>query len=193
MGLRENDWMSADDFLLWEGEQELRYELVDGAPMMMVGGTAGHDMIIMNASAYLHGKLRGTRCRVHSAGMKLRCPNDNIRYPDITLACGRVEPSDILSSDPRVVFEVLSPSTKSIDFLIKLRDYKTIPTLSAYVILWQNEPRALVHRRSDLGWTEEEVTGLDGVIALPEVEVTLPLAETYDGLPPPKPRARSRK
>jgi len=183
MGLRKLESMSVDEYIAWENEQELKHELVDGVPRLMVGASAAHDIVAVNASTYLHAKLRGQICRVHSGGMKLRCLNDNIRYPDITIACGPFNPTDLLSSEPRVVFEVLSPSTKSTDFLIKLRDYRTIPTLSAYVILWQDEPRALLHRRSGEGWTDEEIAGRDGVILLPEIGVDLPLSEAYYGLP----------
>jgi Uma2 family endonuclease len=193
MALRKFDQMDVEEYLLWEAEQERRHELVDGVPQMMVGGTASHDIVKTNATAYLHGKLRGTGCRVHSSDMKIRCLNDNIRYPDITIACGPLESSDQLSSEPRVVFEVLSPSTRTTDFLVKLRDYKTIPTLTAYVILWQDEPHAMAFRKTSKGWIEEEVQGLDSIIALPEIDVSLPLAEVYEGLPKPKPRSRSRK
>lgn len=193
MALRKLERLSVEDFLHWEVEQEAKHELVDGVPQLMVGGTAAHDVVVMNASGFLHSKLRGTRCRVHTAGMRVRCLNDNIRYPDITIACGPLEPNDLVSREPRIVFEVLSPSTKSADFLIKLRDYKTVPTLSAYVILWQDEPRALVHRRAREGWTEEEILGLEGVVPLPEIDIALLLAEVYEDLPPPKRRSRSRR
>jgi Uma2 family endonuclease len=184
MGLRKFERMSIEDYLAWEAEQEEKHELVDGVPQLMVGATTAHDIVTMNASAWLHGKLRGTRCRVHTAGMRVRCLNDNVRYPDITVACGPFEPTDLLSSEPRIVFEVLSPSTKGVDLLIKLRDYRTVPTLSAYVILWQDEPHALIHRRAGEGWTEEAVIGLEGIVSLPEIDVGLPLAEVYEGLPP---------
>jgi Uma2 family endonuclease len=193
MALRKFDRMDVEEYLLWEAEQEVRHELVDGVPQMMVGGTLGHDVVKTNATAYIHGKLRGSHCRVHSSDVKIRCLNDNIRYPDITIACGPVVPTDLMSSDPRVVFEVLSPSTRTTDFLIKLRDYKTIPTLTAYVILWQDEPRSLVYRRTGESWIEEEIQGLNGIIPLPEIDIALPLSEVYEGLPPVKPRSRSRK
>lgn len=193
MGLRKFERMTVDEYLAWETDQEVKHELVDGVPMLMVGASTAHDLIKMNASFLLMSKLRGTRCRVHSSDMKIRCLNDNIRYPDITVACGPFEGSDLLSSEPRVVFEVLSPSTKGVDLLIKLRDYRTVPTLSAYVILWQDEPHALIHRRAGEGWTEESVIGLEGIVSLPEIDVGLPLAEVYEGLPPPKRKARSRR
>jgi Uma2 family endonuclease len=193
MALRKFDRMDVEEYLLWESKQEFRHELVDGVPQMMVGATIGHDTVKTNATLFLGNKLRGSRCRVHSSDVKIRCLNDNIRYPDITIACGPVVQTDLMSSDPRVVFEVLSPSTRTTDFLIELRDYKTIPTLTAYVILWQDEPRSLVYRRTGEGWIEEEIGGMYGIIALPEIDIALPLGEVYEGLPPVKPRSRSRK
>jgi Uma2 family endonuclease len=193
MALRKVETMTVEEYLIWEAGQEVRHELVDGIAQMMVGGTTGHDVVKFNASLYLGNKLRGTRCRVHTSDMKIRCFNDNIRYPDITVACGPLVPTDQMSNDPRVVFEVLSPSTRTTDFLVKLRDYKTIPSLTAYVILWQDEPRAMVYRKSGEGWIEDEIKGYAGIVPLPEIDIEMPLADVYEGLPPVKPRSRSRK
>ncbi len=193
MALRRLDTMTVEEYLIWEADQEARHELVDGIAQMMVGGSIGHDVVKFNASLYLGNKLRGSRCRVHTSDMKIRCFNDNIRYPDITIACGPLVPTDQMSSDPRMVFEVLSPSTRTTDFLVKLRDYKTIPSLTAYVILWQDEPRAMVYRKTGEGWIEDEIKGYDGIIPLPEIAIDMPLADVYEGLPPVKPRSRSRK
>jgi Uma2 family endonuclease len=193
MALRKVETMTVGEYLIWEAGQEVRHELVDGIAEMMVGGSVGHDIVKTNASIFLGTKLRGTSCRVHSSDMKIRCFNDNIRYPDITIACGPLVPTDQMSSDPRVVFEVLSPSTRTTDFLVKLRDYKTIPSLTAYVILWQDEPRAMVYRKTGEGWIEDEIKGYDGIVPLPEIDIEMPLANVYEGLPPVKPRSRSRK
>ena len=193
MALLKLDRMGVEEFLTWEAGREPKHELVDGAPQMMTGGSVAHDVVKVNATLFLGNKLKGSRCRVHTSDMKIRCFNDNIRYPDITVACGPIERGELLSNDPRVVFEVLSPSTRTTDFLIKLRDYKTIPSLTSYVILWQDEPRALVYRRSGEGWQEDEVQGSAGIVTLPEIDIAMPLSEIYEGLPPVKPKSRSRK
>jgi hypothetical protein len=45
MALRKFDQMDVEEYLLWESEQEVRHELVDGVPQLMVGGTLGHDVV----------------------------------------------------------------------------------------------------------------------------------------------------
>ncbi len=37
--------LTIDEFLLWEQAEPLRYELVDGQPMAMAGGTVAHDLV----------------------------------------------------------------------------------------------------------------------------------------------------
>ncbi len=79
-----------------------------------------------------------------------------------------IPPQDFLASEPRAVMEVLSDSTKATDFLIKLRDYQSVSDIVAYLIFWQDEPRVLVHRRSQDGWhAGEEVLGPDAEIRRP--------------------------
>ena len=49
-----------DDYLEWEADQPIRYELVDGQVYAMGGGTAEHDTISNNLRAALHTQMRGT-------------------------------------------------------------------------------------------------------------------------------------
>ena len=171
--------MSVEEFLRWEAEQELRYELVDGQPVMMTGGTVVHDYVRARISTSLGVQLRGQRCRM-ALDVKISCPTGNIRYPDVAVHCGPFRPKDLLASEPRIVIEVLSDSTKATDFLIKVRDYQSVPDIAADLIFWQDEARVLLHRRSGATWLAgEEILGLEATIALPEIAASLSLHEIY--------------
>jgi Uma2 family endonuclease len=174
--------MSLDEFLDWEAEQERRYELVDGRPVMMTGGTVAHDFVRARISTSLGNQLRGGPCRM-ALDVKIACPTGNVRYPDVAIHCGPLRPKDRLASGPRVVVEVLSDSTKATDFLIKLKDYKSVADIETYLIFWQDEARAIVHHRTDGGWSDGRVVeGLSETITLDGVGVTLSLHDIYDDL-----------
>ena len=83
--------------------------------------------------------------------------------------------------DPVVVFEVLSPSTTRNDRLVKAREYQATPSVRRYVMLEQDSIGAVVYVRTGDGWTHEILVG-ESRLALPEIGVELPLAETYEGL-----------
>ena len=174
--------MSLEEFLAWEAEQELRYELVDGQAVMMTGGTVAHDFVRSRIAGSLLDQLRGRPCRV-ALDVKISCPSGNVRYPDVAVHCGPFRPKDILASEPRIVIEVLSESTKATDFLIKLRDYQSVPDIAAYLIFWQDEARVLLHRRAGTAWQSgEEIAGLEASMELGEIGATLSLQDIYGEL-----------
>jgi len=171
--------MSLEEFLLWEAGQELRHELVDGQPVMRTGGTVAHDFVRSRLAISLGNQLRGKPCRV-ALDVKISCSSGNVRYPDVAVHCGPFRPKDILASEPRIVVEVLPASTKATGFLIKLRDYQSVPDIAACLIFWQDEARVLVHRRSGSAWKpSEELLGLHATLTLDEIGAELSLADIY--------------
>lgn len=78
--------------------------------------------------------------------------------------------------------EVLSRDTRRIDEGEKKDAYLSIPSLSVYLLVEQELPAVVVHRRTEQGFVREVHTGLDALIPLPEIDAELPLSEVYDGV-----------
>lgn len=174
--------MMLNEFLAWEAGQEPRYELVDGQPVMMTGGTVAHDFVRLEVAAAFRNQLRGKPCRA-ALDVKTACPTGNVRYPDVAVHCGPLRSNDVLASEPRVVVEVLSASTKATDSLIKLKDYQSVPEIETDLIFWQDEARVLVHRRAGAGWSAgEEIAGLEAIVPVEAVGVALSLRDIYGDL-----------
>ena len=170
--------MTLDEFLAWENAQELRWEFDGVRPVATVGGTNAHETIALNIGAELRARLRGGPCRAYVSGMKVRMAA-TIRYPDAFVSCGPIANDALTANDPAVIFEVLSPSTSSVDQFETLREYQAIPSLRRYVLLPQDRIAAIVHERQDGGWTTVLLTDPGAVLAMPEIGVTIPLAEFY--------------
>ncbi len=80
-----------------------------------------------------------------------------------------------------IVFEVLSESTAQYDLTRKRLAYETIPSLKRLVFVSQDEPRLDMRVRDVDGvWQDEVADGLDAFLALPELQLRLPLAEIYE-------------
>jgi Uma2 family endonuclease len=75
----------------------------------------------------------------------------------------------------------LSPSTARKDRIVKAREYQTTPSVRRYVMLEQDGVGATVYARSGETWTLEILVA-DTILAMPEIGVSLPLAELYEGL-----------
>ena len=97
------------------------------------------------------------------------------------MVCSPTELSQRRVSDARVVFEILSPSTARNDRTVKVREYTALPSLLRYVMLEQDQAFATVISRTDTGWMLETLTR-EGVLAMPEIGVEVPLADIYEGL-----------
>jgi Uma2 family endonuclease len=112
------------------------------------------------------------------------------RRPDIGVDCGRRDPNATKATSPRVVVEVLSPTTRDFDTIGKLEEYKLVESLERIVVVEPNAPEVIVWARgADRSWRKAIRKGLDQEIDMPEIGATLALAEIYDGVEfPARPR-----
>ena len=173
--------MTLAEFLEWEERQPLRYEFDGVRPVAMTGGTAGHADIQANLAAALRTRLRGNPCRFYGSDLKFQVAEGHVRYPDGMVVCSPVDRTATVVYDPVVVFEVLSPSTAGNDRIVKAREYQATPSVQRYVMLEQDAVGATVYARSGDAWTHEILVA-DSLLALPEIGVSLPLTELYDGI-----------
>ena len=170
--------MSLDEFLAWEREQPERHEFVGGFTRMMTGASAGHVAIAMNLGSALREALRGSGCRPFGSDMKI-VANHNIRYPDLSIACGPINGRADRLADPIVVIEIVSPSTEREDRGRKKLDYFATPSIRQYAIVEQDERWIDLYTRTDAGWIDEIITG-DAVLNLSAIGVTISLDAIYE-------------
>jgi Uma2 family endonuclease len=178
--------MSLDEFLLWEEQQEVRWEFDGFEPVAMTGGTRAHATIQRNLIFSLTSRLRGRPCQPFGSDLKISTAGA-IRYPDAFVVCSPGFGSQLVVEDPIVVFEILSPSTASIDTVVKNQEYRDTPSIQRYVILAQDSQFATVFARQDGDWIGHIMSG-EAVLHMPEIGIDLPLAELYEGVfPTPEP------
>jgi Uma2 family endonuclease len=143
--------------------------------------------------AALHAQMRGKPCRVHGPDLKVRAGGHvlgldprNGRYPDALIDCGPRAPGAVHAQQPVAVFEVLSKSTGWIDQILKLRDYDATPTIRTYVLISQDEMRAMVYTRDEDGRLGIQsavlLEGAEASIEIPEFGLALPFSDIYEGL-----------
>lgn len=181
-----------------------RHEYLDGSVWAMAGGSPDHAAIAANLIALFGTLLRDRPCRVFTANLRIRVVATGLAtYPDLSVVCGglEVDPADPQGhtvTNPRVVVEVLSPSTEEYDRGEKLAQYKQIPSLQEIVLVAHDEQRVETWRRRRGGWSLE-VTHGTARAELRCLQLGLPLAEIYRNAepaagtaPPSKARARKR-
>jgi Uma2 family endonuclease len=183
--------MTVDEFFAWQEGQAERYELVDGQPLRMMAGAKNvHDDIVVNLIGELREQFRGSGCRPFTGDGSVETRPGQIRRPDVGVDCGPRDPNGTKAALPRLVIEVLSPSTRDFDTFRKLEEYKQTESLEYIVLVEPNEPVAFVWRRGGgRERVEIRIRGLDGRIAMPEIGVTLEMAAIYEDVEfPARPR-----
>lgn len=173
--------MTLAEFLEWEERQRLRYEFDGVGPVAMAGGSVRHAQIQRNLAFALTARLRGKPCQFLGSDLKIQTEEDHARYPDGIVICSPLTGSETIVDAPVVIFEVLSPSTTQTDRFVKAREYQGMPSVQRYVMLEQDSINAVVYARAGDAWTHEILVA-DSILALPEIEVELPLAELYEGI-----------
>jgi Uma2 family endonuclease len=174
-----------DDYFSVEEMSEVKHEYYDGEIFALAGASLDHNQITGNLFAFLKNALRGTSCRAFASDLRICTPSGLYTYPDVAVICGEIKLSgDRLETvtNPVLLAEVLSDSTRDYDRGDKFTLYRTIPTLREYLLIEQDE--VFVEHFSLEGdeWRKREYRQAEDLLWLPAIKVTIPVAEVYDGV-----------
>ncbi len=177
---RRHGPMTVEEYLEMERESPVRHEFVGGAIYAFAGASEAHNLIALSVASHLRAVARDGPCRVLMGDVKLFVSDQAVYYPDVMVVCDPDDNDTHVKHRPCLLIEVLSPSTASVDRREKLLAYRGIPSLRAYVMLYQDVARATVHSRDEHGsWWEDEVPPT-GRIRIPCPETELSMAEIYE-------------
>jgi Uma2 family endonuclease len=127
-------------------------------------------------------KARRLPCHVLPDGITVRVNADTAYEPDALVYCGpEAASSGYEITNPVIIVEVLSPSTRRIDTTFKLGGYFRLPSVMHYLIVDPHQPRVVHHSRGDGGIVVMRVVH-EGSIALDPPGLELALADIYAGL-----------
>jgi Uma2 family endonuclease len=182
MAQRKYSVMSVEDYLiLSRSSKDARYEYLDGELHMLAGGSPDHSIIIANLTATIKGPLKGGSCRVYNSDVQLRLSEKRYVFPDIAVSCDERDRNQKETIRyPRVVVEVLSPSTEAIDRGKKAAYYRACPTIQEYVMVDSVEVFIEVHRREGELWTINSFEPGE-IVTLKSLGVHFPIQDAYEG------------
>jgi Uma2 family endonuclease len=146
-----------EDYLALREYSNVRLEYCAGEIYAMAGGSAEHSRLSAAITAVLYLRRR-PGCIALESNISIRpLASERATYADAVLVCGDYEfhPQDRKRetiTNPTVVVEVLSDSTAEDDLTTKFDHYALAPSLTDYVLIWQDEPRVEVRSRRPDGW-----------------------------------------
>ena len=185
MSRQVKPYVSPAEYLALERQAESKHEYVDGEIFAWAGASRRHNLIAGNIQGELRQQLKGRPCEVYPGEMRVKAPASRAYvYPDVVVVCGEPKFEDgYLDTllNPTVVFEVLSKSTESYNRLAKSAYYRTIESLSEYLLVAQEEYRIEQYVKQVAGrWLLTEVRSLDAAIELESIHCSLTLRDIYD-------------
>jgi Uma2 family endonuclease len=178
----ESQPMTPEEFLKWERAAETKHEYANGKIYSMAGTSRQHVRICVNLTRHLANATAGKSCETFNNDLRVWIPRRlAYNYPDVVVVCGEAEFLDNEFDtllNPKLVIEVLSPSTARRDLHTKFRDYRSLDSFAEYVVIAQDD-RVIEHfvKREDGIWAIQEVGDELRLVTVPCV---LTLDEIYD-------------
>ncbi len=181
---QEKTYISPEKYLAMEEKADQKSEYFNGEVFMMVGASANHNRITGNINAFFNTTLANATCESFASDMRLQVKANGLyTYPDVMVVCGKPEfaagRNDTLTN-PILIVEVLSPSTKNYDRGQKFMPYRELETLVDYVLVEQDRPHVEYFHRQDAGrWLLTEFNTADVALPLEALKLQLPIARIY--------------
>jgi Uma2 family endonuclease len=173
--------MSLAEFLEWDDGTDTRYELVDGRLRAMAPPIEAHGTIVANLAAVIRPRLKPPCRVVVEAGIIPVDRTDTWYQADLVVTCAPAERGARAIAEPRLIVEVLSPTTAAHDRGVKLADYRKLAAVEQILLIASEDRHVEVWRRVADGWSVQDLIG-DAVIALAIDGQPLPLADIYEGV-----------
>lgn len=177
-------WITPEEYLESERQAETKSEYFAGEVFAMAGANRAHNLIVLNIVRGLRPHQANKACETYANDMRVEVsPTGLYTYPDLVVVCGSPQFKDSHEDtllNPTVIVEVLSKSTASYDQGQKFEHYRTLASLTDYLLVSQDRA-AIEHRARQPGseWQLEGYHGLDAVVSLPSIGCELRLAEVY--------------
>jgi Uma2 family endonuclease len=173
---------SLDEYFSIEEMSEVRHEYSGGEIFAMSGGSRNHNQIAQNLTRAFDS-LRSKGCRSYLTDVRLKTPAGLYTYPDVMAISGPAAlTGDRLETvtNPVVLAEVLSASTRDYDCGQKFDLYRAIPTLRDCLLVDQYAVE-VEHRWLDGAvWRSDRHTHPEDRVKLTGVPVTLVVEAMYE-------------
>lgn len=154
---------------------------------MMAGGSPDHGHAAANMTRELGNLAKGLLCVVYNSDVAVWIASKETHlYPDVSIVCGKPQlsgPKRQQVTNPKLVVEVLSPSTRDYDLSAKLSLYQNLPSLEEYLAM--ETAKAEIHywsRDAQGKWSRKKISGKGAALPVRCLGKSLRLADVYEGL-----------
>ncbi|MFQ3617113.1 MAG: Uma2 family endonuclease [Cyanobacteriota bacterium] len=183
----QSRFYTPEEYLDLEVIAEDKSEYRDGEIVPITGGSTDHNDIAGNLYAHLKFALRQQSYKVFIGDVRLWIPKWRLfTYPDVMLIAGEpafyADRTDTVTN-PQMIVEVLSKSTRNYDQGDKFDAYRTIPEFQEYVLVDQYQVYVKQFIKTAEGyWLLKEYGDAQQTLAIASVDFVIRLEEIYEGV-----------
>jgi Uma2 family endonuclease len=170
-----------EEYFVWEEQQLVRHEYIDGQVYAMSGGTINHSDIAGNFLSLLKAHMRGSGCKTLNSDARINIlESSHYVYPDVSVTCDeRDKITTQYITYPCLVVEVLSSSTEAYDRGNKFKLYRRNPCLQEYVLVSAETMAIDLFRKVDNNWSLIDYES-GSMVELASVKLTFPIEQVYE-------------
>lgn len=172
-----------EDYYEYEENARDKHEYYRGQILAMAGASPQHGRLAGQIIEAFGSQLRDTQCFAVPSDQRVRAEEDDlVAYPDIVVYCedANFDPLNRYTLlGPRVLIEILSPSTGSFDRNAKREAYLKIPSLHDYLIVWQDMVRIEQYARRDGEWQVRQHLRRADLVQIEPLELEIELSGIY--------------
>ncbi len=173
-----------DEYLNLEDRAEFKSEYYQGEIFSMAGASLNHNQIVVNLCIACGNLLKNLPYRIFANDLKVWIPQVNAyTYPDVLLLAEPpqfVEKRNDTVTNPLIIIEVLSDTTKDFDRSGKFEFYRTLPSLQEYILVHQDKIQLEQFiKQSEKQWLMREYTAEEISLEFANVPVQVSLADIY--------------
>jgi len=176
-----------DEYLELESQAEVRHEYIDGEILEMAGGTTNHNEIITNLCVILKPSLRKLNGKVYTENVRLWIAQQKMfTYPDVMVIAQNPEyhgENKTTVTNPLIIIEVLSNSTRDYDLGRKFEYYRSLDSLQEYILIDPEKPLVMSYNRNNnQQWSLTILENINDKLELNSVPIEIVLQDIYDGI-----------
>ncbi len=173
------------EYLELEVNSKERHEYINEEIVLIAGGTPNHNQIALNLSGTLNFALKRQPYRVFVNDQRLLIPEKGIyTYPDVMVVQGELQLQEGRKdtiTNPLIIAEVLSTSTRSYDKDAKFAAYRTITSFQEYLLIDQYTMHIEQYYKTDSKhWIFTEYEDANETVSLSSIPFQITLADIYD-------------
>lgn len=199
MGHPDKKYITAEEYLDLERKSIEKHEYYKGEifPLnrefdtveinAMSGASKFHNEIAANLMYELKHKLKGKSCRPYGSDYRINIPNNSLfTYPDLSIFCQ--EPNSIdnendTATNPTVIIEILSHSTRGYDLGEKFFLYRQIKSLKEYILIDSLLVNVIKNvKQKDGSWLMSENNDTNETLFIESIEAKINIADIYDNV-----------